>query len=63
MLSTAAMVSERFAVLLCAGPPASVTLKVNAMPEALAVGSPLITPLAAFSDKPAGRVPPVSDQA
>ena len=38
------------------------TVKVNEVPDATAVGVPLIVPVAVLSDSPAGKVPLVSDQ-
>jgi hypothetical protein len=48
--------------LVCAGLPASVTVAVKLVVP-LAVGVPEITPVAAASDRPAGRLPVVIDQA
>ena len=55
-------VKVRFAVADCAGGPESVTLKLNGVAFAVAVGVPLITPVDAFSVNPAGRVPEVNCQ-
>ncbi len=57
-----AMVIVRVADWLCAGLPESVTLKVSEMPLAVAVGVPVIAPVAAFRVRPAGSVPEVNDQ-
>ena len=48
--------------LVCTGLPESVTLKVNDVALAVAVGVPLIAPVVAFSVSPAGSVPLVKDQ-
>ena len=56
------MASATVTVLLCAGVPASVTLKVSATALLVCVGVPLTRPLAALSASPAGRAPPESDQ-
>jgi hypothetical protein len=56
------MVSVRLTDWLCAGLLESVTLKVSAVALAVAVGVPLIAPVEAFSDSPAGKVPLVSAQ-
>jgi hypothetical protein len=58
----AAIVRERFADLLCAGLPESVTVNVSATALAVAVGVPVIAPVDAFSLRPAGSVPLVKDQ-
>ena len=52
-----AIVRVRLTDLLCAGLLESVTINVSAVALAAAVGVPLITPVAAFKVKPAGRVP------
>ena len=57
-----AVVSVSAAVALCTGLPESLTLKVSAAPDTAAVGVPVMAPVAAFSDNPAGNVPLVSDQ-
>jgi hypothetical protein len=63
MVSVAGVVvSVSAAVALCAGIPESVILKLSDAPDTAAVGVPVIAPVAAFSDNPAGNVPPVSDQ-
>ena len=54
--------SARVAVLVCTGLPESVTLKLIEAPDTGAVGVPVMTPVAALSDNPAGNVPLVSDQ-
>ena len=54
-----AIVSVKFAVLLRAGLPESVTLKVSGA-AILVVGVPLMVPAVGFSESPAGRVPLVS---
>jgi hypothetical protein len=46
-----------------AGVLESVTVKVSETPDTIAVGLPLMVPLAEFSDSPAGRTPVVSAQA
>ena len=51
----------RFAVLLCAGEPESVTVKVIAAPLTAVVGVPVIAPEVA-SESPAGSEPLVMDQ-
>jgi hypothetical protein len=48
--------------LVCTGLLESVTLKVNDVALAVAVGVPLIAPVVAFSVSPAGSVPLVNDQ-
>ncbi len=58
-----AMVSVSAAVAFCAGLLESVTWKANAVPDTAVVGVPVMAPVAAFSDNPAGNVPPASDQA
>ena len=57
------MVSESVALAFCTGEPESVTLKVNETGGTTGnVGVPLISPLAAFSDNPVGKVPEVNCQ-
>ena len=56
------MVSESAALFACGDFSESLTWKVSAMFDAAAVGVPLIAPLEAFSDSPAGSVPLVMDQ-
>src|SRR5215468_2171285 len=56
------MVRGRVALLLCAGLPESLTVKVSAVPAAVAVGVPAIAPVAADSVRPAGRVPLLTAQ-
>jgi hypothetical protein len=56
------IVNDRVAVLICAGLPESVTLKLSEAPATAAVGVPVMAPVAVFSDNPAGNVPLVSDQ-
>ena len=56
-----AVVSVSDAVALCAGLPESVTLKVSDAPDTGAVGVPVMAPVAVFSDRPAGKLPLVSD--
>jgi hypothetical protein len=55
-------VSVRVTDLVCAGLSESVAMKVRDAFAALAVGVPLIAPVVAFSVRPAGSVPLVSDQ-
>jgi hypothetical protein len=57
------MVRVRLTDLFWAGLLESVTVNVRAVALAVAVGVPLIAPVAAFKVRPAGRVPLVSDQA
>ena len=57
-----AIVRGRVIDLVCAGLSASVTVKVSGVALADAEGVPVIMPLVAFSDNPAGSVPEVSDQ-
>lgn len=57
------IVSVSAAVELCTGLLESVTLKVSAAPDTAVVGVPVMAPVAAFSDSPAGNVPLASDQA
>lgn len=54
------VVSVKTAVAFWAGLPASVTLKVNDVPDTAAVGVPVIAPVAVFNDNPAGNAPLVS---
>ncbi len=56
------IVNDRVAVLICAGLPESVTLKLSEAPATAAVGVPVMAPVAVFSDNPAGNIPLVSDQ-
>jgi hypothetical protein len=56
------IVRVRLTDLLCAGLLESVTINVSAMALAVAVGVPLIAPVAAFKVRPAGSVPLVKDQ-
>jgi hypothetical protein len=58
----AAIVSESETVLLWTGVPESITLNVSGVALTAAVGVPLIAPVEAFRDRPAGNVPLVSDQ-
>lgn len=48
--------------LLCTGLLASVTVKVSEVAEAVAVGVPVIAPVAAFNESPPGNVPLVRAQ-
>jgi hypothetical protein len=57
-----AMVSVIATDALCAGLLESVTVKVSGAPDIAAVGVPVMAPVEAFSDNPAGSVPLVSDQ-
>ncbi len=57
-----AMVRVKFAVAVCAGEPESVTLKLSGVAVTWVVGVPLIKPVDAFSDNPAGSVPAVNCQ-
>ena len=56
------MLSDRVAVLVCGDFSESVTWKVSDVLEAAAVGVPLMVPLDAFRDRPAGNAPPTIDQ-
>src|SRR5215469_5381049 len=56
------MVIGSVVLLLCAGLPESLTVKVSAVPAAVAVGVPAIVPVAAASVRPAGRLPLLSAQ-
>jgi hypothetical protein len=56
------IVRLRLIDLLCAGLLESVTVNVRAAALATAVGVPLIAPVDAFKESPAGSVPLVSDQ-
>ena len=56
------IVKVRLTDFACAGFSASVTVKVSGVALADAVGVPLITPVVALSDSPAGNVPEVSFQ-
>jgi hypothetical protein len=58
----AAIVSESETVLLCTGLLESLTWKVSGVALTAAVGVPLMAPVEAFRDSPAGNVPLVSDQ-
>ena len=58
----AVVVSVRAALALCTGLLESVTLKLSEAPETAAVGVPVMAPVAAFRDSPAGNAPLVSDQ-
>ena len=58
----AVTVSVSVTLALCAGVLESVALKVSELAEAAAVGVPVMAPVAAFSDSPAGKVPAVSAQ-
>jgi hypothetical protein len=60
--AAAVIVSARLTLLVGAGLLASVTLNVSGMLLTATVGVPLIAPVAAFSDKPAGNAPAVGDQ-
>src|ERR1035441_483731 len=55
-----AIVSVRFTVAVCAEDPESVTLNVSGVAVTGVVGVPPISPVEAFSAKPAGNVPAVS---
>jgi hypothetical protein len=57
-----AIVSESETVLFWTGLLESLTLMVSGVALTAAVGVPLIAPVAAFSDSPAGNVPLVNDQ-
>jgi hypothetical protein len=46
---------------VCTGWPESATVKPNCTFRATTVGVPLIAPVAASNDKPAGKVPVVTD--
>jgi hypothetical protein len=58
---TGAIVKERLTDLLWTGLLESLTLKVSATAEAEAVGTPLIAPVDAFKESPAGRLPLLRD--
>jgi hypothetical protein len=55
-----AMVRFKFTVAVCAEDPESVTLNVSGVAVTGVVGVPPISPVEAFSAKPAGKVPAVS---
>ena len=57
-----AIVSVRLTDLLCAGLLESMTVNVSAVALAVAVGVPLIAPVAAFKVRPAGKEPDTIDQ-
>lgn len=57
------VVSVSPVVAVSAGLLASVTLKVSGVPDTATVGVPVIAPVDAFSESPAGKLPLVSDQA
>ncbi len=54
------IVRVRLAVAVCAGEPESVTLKFSGVLVTGVVGVPLMTPVDAFNDKPAGKAPEVN---
>ena len=56
------MVSAKLAVWVRTGLLESVTLNVSGVALAVAVGVPVMAPVAALSVKPAGNVPLLSDQ-
>ena len=56
------IVRVRLAEAVCTGEPESVTLKVSGVAVTGVLGVPLIRPVAAFNDKPAGKVPAVNCQ-
>jgi hypothetical protein len=55
----AEMVRVKETACVCTGLLESVTVKVRGVAFAAAVGVPVITPVPAFSDNPAGSVPAV----
>ena len=55
-----AMVRVRFTVAVCTGELESVTLKLNGVALIAVVGVPLIRPVDAVSERPAGNVPTVN---
>ena len=57
-----AIVSDRVTDFVCTGLLESVSLNVSAVALAVAVGVPVIAPVEAFNDRPAGSEPLVSDQ-
>ena len=59
----AAIVSVRLALFVEAGELESFTKNVSGIAVAAAVGVPLMTPVDALSNRPAGSAPLVSDQA
>jgi hypothetical protein len=56
------MVIGSVVLLLCAGLPESLTVKVSAVAAVVIVGVPAIAPVAAASVRPAGSVPLLSAQ-
>ena len=56
------IVSVRFTDLFCAGLLESVSSMASAVALTKTVGVPVIAPVETFKERPAGRVPPVSDQ-
>jgi hypothetical protein len=56
------MVSDRLCVLLNDGCSESVTCRTSVLADTALVGTPLIAPVEALSDKPAGKVLFASDQ-
>ena len=58
-----ATVSVRVADFVCTGLLESVSLNVSDVALAVAVGVPVIAPVEAFNDRPAGSEPLVNDQA
>jgi len=60
--AAALMVSVRFTDFVCTGLLESVTVNVSGVALTVAVGVPAIAPVVAFSERPAGNVPDVTDQ-
>ncbi len=58
-----AIVSVRLVLFVEAGVPESFTMNVSGVAFAAAVGVPVMAPVDALSDRPAGSAPLVSDQA
>ena len=56
------MLSDSVEVLLCADFSESATWKVSAIFDPAAVGVPVMAPLEAFRERPAGNAPLVTDQ-
>src|ERR1035441_9530697 len=57
-----AIVRLKLALAVCADEPESVTLNVSGVAVMGVLGVPLIKPVDAFSDNPAGKVPAVTCQ-
>jgi hypothetical protein len=56
------MVSARLTDFVCTGRLESLTVRVRGVALAVAVGVPVIAPVAVFSERPAANVPLETDQ-